>query len=333
MASQTITGNHASFSITVDSYTLTNLGTVGSNTVATGLTVSGTADTVVNAGTLSGESYAVAASQGLSLTNQTGGRISGDTAIDIYGAPGSVTNAGVITGVFQGVALGAGGYVNNQSGGAITGTGVYGIQIRGGAGTVTNAGSISGGTDAVRLAAGYANRLVVDPGARFTGTVSAGNTTAPWRSARWNLPAAPNRKTERPRHAIHQLRQRHDRQRCHVGGQRLGRRQRHADQQRHACRFARPGCWRDLDQRLRRRDRRSWSRIRGDGGGGRTGHGGETQAESPARRHFDLGAGGRRHQPERWHDRRDLRTGHRSGRFRHRGQRWQHFRPLRRRPV
>ena len=37
-------------------------------------------------------------------------------------------------------------------------------------------GAISGGTDAVKFAAGHTNRLVIDPGAAFTGTVDGGNT-------------------------------------------------------------------------------------------------------------------------------------------------------------
>ena len=42
--------------------------------------------------------------------------------------------------------------------------------------TVVNAGTIAGTTYAVQFAAGYANRLIVDPGAVFTGQVSGGNT-------------------------------------------------------------------------------------------------------------------------------------------------------------
>ena len=49
------------------------------------------------------------------------------------------------------------------------------MDIAGAAGTVTNASTISGTTDAVELAAGYANRLVLDPGAKFNGTVTGGN--------------------------------------------------------------------------------------------------------------------------------------------------------------
>ena len=59
-------------------------------------------------------------------------------------------------------------------GNAASGTGVY-LQF---GGTITNqtGGAISGGTDAVTFAAGHTNRLVIDPGATFTGTVDGGNT-------------------------------------------------------------------------------------------------------------------------------------------------------------
>jgi hypothetical protein len=42
--------------------------------------------------------------------------------------------------------------------------------------TVVNAGTITGSNHAVKFAAGYANRLVIDPGAVFSGTVTGGNT-------------------------------------------------------------------------------------------------------------------------------------------------------------
>ena len=43
-------------------------------------------------------------------------------------------------------------------------------------GTVTNSGTISGGHDAITIAAGGTGRVVIDPGAVFTGTVNGGNT-------------------------------------------------------------------------------------------------------------------------------------------------------------
>jgi hypothetical protein len=44
------------------------------------------------------------------------------------------------------------------------------------AGTLVNAGHITGSTYGVLLASGFTNRLVIDPGAVFSGTVSGGNT-------------------------------------------------------------------------------------------------------------------------------------------------------------
>ena len=68
-----------------------------------------------------------------------------------------------------------GGTVSNASGGTISG-GNDGILIQGDTGTVINAGDIAGTAAAVVFAAGFINRLVVDPGATFTGAVDGGNT-------------------------------------------------------------------------------------------------------------------------------------------------------------
>jgi hypothetical protein len=74
-----------------------------------------------------------------------------------------------------GVQLAAGGSIANAAAAVIAG-GQYGVSIAGGAGSVTNGGSIAGGLDAVRLlAAGFANRVVILPGARFSGVVEGGN--------------------------------------------------------------------------------------------------------------------------------------------------------------
>jgi hypothetical protein len=49
------------------------------------------------------------------------------------------------------------------------------VTITGGAGTVVNAGTISGAAAAVVLPSGFADRLVVEPGATFVGAVNGGN--------------------------------------------------------------------------------------------------------------------------------------------------------------
>jgi hypothetical protein len=74
----------------------------------------------------------------------------------------------------NGITLAAGGTVLNNAGARIAG-GQYGVSIAGGAGTVINAGSIAG-AEAVQLAAGYANRVMLAPGAAFSGMVNGGNT-------------------------------------------------------------------------------------------------------------------------------------------------------------
>ena len=67
-----------------------------------------------------------------------------------------------------------GGQVTNASTGLILSSG-FGVSMAGAAGTVVNAGTISGGAYAVHLATGFANRLVVDPGAVFVGRAGGGN--------------------------------------------------------------------------------------------------------------------------------------------------------------
>ncbi|MGC8477607.1 MAG: Hint domain-containing protein, partial [Acetobacteraceae bacterium] len=107
-------------------------------------------------------------------------------------APETVYNlaAGVIGGGFQAFARNdtlinagyvSGGVVNGSDTNLSTGTIVgaqYGVYV--GRGTFTNAGSIRGGTDAVEFGsyanASFTDRLIVDPGATFSGTVDGGNT-------------------------------------------------------------------------------------------------------------------------------------------------------------
>jgi len=80
-----------------------------------------------------------------------------------------------------------GGTVTNQAGATISGN--WGIADTTAAGTVVTGGTIIGtnGT-AVTLPSGFANLLVDDPGAAFTGLVDAATSLADRWSAPWNSP-------------------------------------------------------------------------------------------------------------------------------------------------
>jgi hypothetical protein len=182
----------ASTGMVTNAGTLTDSGTV---------TVSGT---LVNDGVVTASTEALVLGTGGQVSNKSGAVItaSGTSGIGVYGAGlGTVTNAGSIVSAGTsgfGIRFNAGGLVTNTSGGAIVGdTGVFigggtgtvrnaayihgtaaaGVQIAGG-GTITNqsGGTIKGTTDAVTFAASFTNRLVIDPGAVFSGTVNGGNT-------------------------------------------------------------------------------------------------------------------------------------------------------------
>jgi T5SS/PEP-CTERM-associated repeat protein len=104
------------------------------------------------------------------------GTISGAWGIANSGAPGTVTNAGYLDGTLQSGVFLIGGTVTNAPLGRIVG--VSGIVIRGAAGTVANSGFIEATSPAgyaIYLANGFANRVVDNPGARFSGLVNGGN--------------------------------------------------------------------------------------------------------------------------------------------------------------
>ncbi len=123
----------------------------GSINGETGVYVLGATGTVTNAGTITGididedgdnDAAGVYLGDGGTVTNQSGGTISGEFGVTILGG-GTVTNAGTITSKGTdavGVYIDGGGTVTNQSGGTISG--YTGVVIADGAGTVINAGSI-----------------------------------------------------------------------------------------------------------------------------------------------------------------------------------------------
>ena len=158
---------------------------------------------IVNQGTITGPTVGAYVGAGETLTNSgTASLIAGsNSGVRIIGAGAVVTNQGSIAGTSSdGVYLFAGGTVSNSgtaasivgglSGiyagndpasianrGIISTKGANGVYLKAG-GTLTNAGTIIGATDAVLLAPGYANRLVIGPGAVFSGTVDGGNSYA-----------------------------------------------------------------------------------------------------------------------------------------------------------
>lgn len=110
------------------------------------------------------------------LYNATDGTISGATAVYV-GAGDTVVNAGQIqatAGSYFGVAV-YGGSVTNLSTGTITSV----VQLtNGGPATIVNAGTIGNGATAVAFQQDSPNnRLVIDPGAVFLGTVGVGGGT------------------------------------------------------------------------------------------------------------------------------------------------------------
>jgi Hint domain len=145
--------------------------------------------TVVNAGSIS--SYATASAAGVqvaaggNVTNVAGGRISGEYIGVQIGAFGTVSTGGTVfnqgsiyasngSNVGAGVWIHGPGSIYNGPSGVISG-GPFGI-VEYYQTTVVNFGSIGGTQWSIYPAhGGFTNRVVVEPGSVFSGTVSGGN--------------------------------------------------------------------------------------------------------------------------------------------------------------
>ncbi len=118
---------------------------------------------------LAPSNYGVYLEQGGTVINH--GRILGVGAV-AAGRVATIINYGLMNGSSTGLFGVAAGYgrITNAASGTISGrTGVGHVT------TVVNAGIITGAAYAVKLAQGSTDRLVADPGAVFTGTVTGGN--------------------------------------------------------------------------------------------------------------------------------------------------------------
>ncbi len=145
---------------------LVNAGAIGNTVTTAGFGValtSGGSVTNQSGGDISGGRYGILTDGNAYLTNQSGGVVYGGVrGIFMINGAGSVENQGSINGSqYSGVQLAIGGHVSNLVGGAISGAG-FGVLIAHALGTVTNQGGIVGGNRGVAIY--YANGTVTNQG-------------------------------------------------------------------------------------------------------------------------------------------------------------------------
>jgi hypothetical protein len=165
------------------SWTIDNSGTIISTPASEGIFLGSFSGTIAS-GTITNETGGLISSGGYgvfingpgSITNKAGGTIVGTLfkAVYVRGGLGTIVNGGVLQAGNVAAYEYNGGSITNLAGGTITGAGGVWFQQPG---TFTNGGVVIGthaGFGSVLFnSTAAANRLIVDPGATFTGNISS----------------------------------------------------------------------------------------------------------------------------------------------------------------